>query len=291
MRKMKKGCVLALSVMMIASGVVTANAASSDAQKFEYVKGSKQNCVVEVVSESPIVVIKVDNKELPDDGKTVLVKAVEESEAPVTSESPATSEAPAATSEAPAATSEAPAATTEAPAATTEAPYETTEAPYETTEAPMATSEAPAATSEAPAATSEAPAATSEAPAVTSEAPAATSEAPAYTSEAPMATGYAMGNSMIPVQAYANAEQGEASAASNTYVVSFDAEYLDTLSVGEHTVTFTFADTTTKDVVIAVKAASVNSPEAGETTMIFALVLMVVASGAVITFARRKKTA
>ena len=100
-----------------------------------------------------------------------------------------------------------------------------------------------------------------------------------------------MAGSMIPVQAYANAEQGEISAASNTYAVSFDAEYLDTLNVGEHKVTFTFADTTTKDVIIAVKAASENSPEAGETTMIFALVLMVVASGAVITFARRKKTA
>ena len=100
-----------------------------------------------------------------------------------------------------------------------------------------------------------------------------------------------MAGSMIPVQAYANAEQGEISAASNTYAVSFDAEYLDTLNVGEHKVTFTFADTTTKDVIIAVKAASENSPEAGETTMIFALVLMVVASGAVIAFARRKKTA
>ncbi|MDY4028028.1 MAG: hypothetical protein SOY46_02035, partial [Butyrivibrio crossotus] len=167
MRKMKKGCVLALSVMMIASGVVTANAASSDAQKFEYVKGSKQNCVVEVVSESPIVGIKVDNKVLPDDG-SVLVEGVKESEAPATSEAPAaTSEAPAATSEAPAATSEAPAAS-EAPAVTTEAPA-ASEAPAVTTEAPAA-SEAPAVTTEAPA-ESGTPAA-SEAPAVTTEAPA-----------------------------------------------------------------------------------------------------------------------
>ena len=119
----------------------------------------------------------------------------------------------------------------------------TTDAPAVTSEAPAVTSEAPAVTSEAPAVTSEAPAVTSEAPAVTSEAPAVTSEAPAPSSEAPAPpldttapvrkvkkSSVKSYNILTPINVQA------AETETKIVPVTIKGTYLETLSLGEHTV-------------------------------------------------------
>ena len=119
----------------------------------------------------------------------------------------------------------------------------TTDAPAVTSEAPAVTSEAPAGTSEAPAVTSEAPAVTSEAPAVTSEAPAVTSEAPAPSSEAPAPpldttapvrkvkkSSVKSYNILTPINVQA------AETETKIVPVTIKGTYLETLSLGEHTV-------------------------------------------------------
>ena len=110
-----------------------------------------------------------------------------------------------------------------------------------TTDAP-ATSEAPAVTSEAPAVTSEAPAVTSEAPAVTSEAPAPSSESPAPTEYIPPSvdptapvrkvkkSSVKSYNILTPINVQA------AETETKIVPVTIKGTYLETLSLGEHTV-------------------------------------------------------
>ena len=131
---------------------------------------------------------------------------------------------------------------------TTDTPV-TSEAPAVTSEAPAVTSEAPAVTSEAPAVTSEAPAVTSEAPAVTSEAPAVTSEAPAPSSESPAPTEY-IPPSVDPTAPVRKVKKSSVksyniltpinvqAAETETKIVpvTIKGTYLETLSLGKHTV-------------------------------------------------------
>ena len=108
----------------------------------------------------------------------------------------------------------------------------TTDTPV-TSEAPAVTSEAPAVTSEAPAVTSEAPAA-SWAPAVTSEAP-SPSEAPAPTTDASGAPARKVKKSSV--KSYNILTPINVQAAETKIVpVTIKGTYLETLSLGEHTV-------------------------------------------------------
>ena len=116
-----------------------------------YVKGSKKDHVIKVRMSTTAekihkVTVDGDDNELDRDNWS----AGDSEEVPPTTDAPATSEAPAVTSEAPAVTSEAPAATSEAPAATSELPAVTSEAPAPSSEAPAPSSEAPAPSSESP---------------------------------------------------------------------------------------------------------------------------------------------
>ena len=98
------------------------------------------------------------------------------------------------------------------------------------------TTDAPAVTSEAPAVTSEAPAVTSEAPAVTSEAPAPSSEAPAppLDTTAPVRkvkkSSVKSYNILTPINVQA------AETETKIVPVTIKGTYLETLSLGEHTV-------------------------------------------------------
>ena len=108
-----------------------------------YVKGSKKDHLMKVrisTTAEKIHKVTVDNKELDRDNWN----DGNSEEVPPTTDTPVTSEAPAVTSEAPAVTSEAPAVTSEAPAVTSEAPAVTSEAPAPTTDGPAPSSEAPA---------------------------------------------------------------------------------------------------------------------------------------------------
>ena len=190
-----------------------------------YVKGSKKDHLMKVrisTTAEQIHKVTVDNKELDrdnwNDGNS--------EEVPPITDTPVTSEAPAVTSEAPAVTSEAPAVTSEAPAVTSEAP---------------AASWAPAVTSEAPAVTSEAPAA-SWAPAVTSEGPSPSwapspSEAPAPTTDASGAPARKVKKSSVKSYNILTPINVQAAETETKIVpVTIKGTYLETLSLGEHTV-------------------------------------------------------
>ena len=177
-----------------------------------YVKGSKKDHLMKVrisTTAEKIHKVTVDNKELDrdnwNDGNS--------EEVPPTTDTPVTSEAPAVTSEAPAVTSEAPAVTSEAPAVTSEAPAVTSEAP--------AASWAPAVTSEGPS-PSWAPS-PSEAPAPTTDA----SGAPVRKVKKSSVKSY---NILTPINVQA------AETETKIVPVTIKGTYLETLSLGEHTV-------------------------------------------------------
>ena len=197
-----------------------------------YVKGSKKDHVIKVrmsTTAEKIHKVTVDgddkDKELDRDNWS----AGDSEEVPPTTDAPATSEAPAVTSEAPAVTSEAPAVTSEAPAVTSEAPAVTSEAPAVTSEAPAVTSEAPVPTSEAPVPTTYGPAPTTYGPAPSSEAP-----APPLDTTAPVRkvkkSSVKSYNILTPINVQA------AETETKIVPVTIKGTYLETLSLGEHTV-------------------------------------------------------
>ena len=189
-----------------------------------YVKGSKKDHVIKVrmsTTAEKIHKVTVDgddkDKELDRDNWS----AGDSEGVPPTTDAPATSEAPAVTSEAPAVTSEAPAVTSEAPAVTSEAPAVTSEAPAVTSEAPAVTSEAPAVTSEAPAPSSESPAPTEYIP------PSVDPTAPVRKVKKSSVKSY---NILTPINVQA------AETETKIVPVTIKGTYLETLSLGEHTV-------------------------------------------------------
>ena len=195
-----------------------------------YVKGSKKDHVIKVRMSTTAekihkVTVDRDDNELDRDNWS----AGDSEEVPPTTDTPVTSEAPAVTSEAPAVTSEAPAVTSEAPAVTSEAPAVTSEAPAVTSEAPVPTSEAPVPTTYGPAPSSEAPAPSSEAPAPSSEAlaPPLDTTAPVRKVKKSSVKSY---NILTPINVQA------AETETKIVPVTIKGTYLETLSLGEHTV-------------------------------------------------------
>ena len=283
MRLKKKICALAATAMMLvaSAGSVVLAASVTLGEKGEYVKGSKTDYKIEVVSESALVDVKMDKKEIKLDnaetGKLVEITMV--SEAPSVEPSVEPSVVPSVEP------SVVPSITP------SKDPVPTTEIPAATTEIPAATTEAPAATTEAPAATSEAPVATSEAPVATSEAPVATSEAPLPT---PEVTVQACGDSDYLMPMILQAKEGMqimgAGVSGNTYAVKLKSEYLDTLSAGEHTITLAFADNSVKDVTLVVKEAKdAETPKTGDTTPVLLFGTLLLMSGVVMILSTNKK--
>ena len=175
-----------------------------------YVKGSKKDHIMKVrisITAEKIhkVTVDRDDNELDRDNWSD-----GDSE-----EVPPTTDAPAVTSEAPAVTSEAPAVTSEAPAVTSEAPVPTTYGPAPTTYGPAPSSEAPAPSSEAPAPSSEAPA------------PPLDTTAPVRKVKKSSVKSY---NILTPINVQA------AETETKIVPVTIKGTYLETLSLGEHTV-------------------------------------------------------
>ena len=273
----------------VASAVVPVMAAEQSyeiltGQNTVYTKGSNTVFAAEInASSSEFIHVAVDGQVL--DASLISVEEIKKDVEAPTTEAPNTevpktevpSETP--TTEPSVMPSETPSTepsvmpTAEVPTATTEPPATTSEAPAATTEAPAATSEAPAATSEAPAATSEAPVATSEAPAATSEAPVATSEAPT-TAEAPAVTGkagvgYSFANTFVVALKDVFSGMTVHAASANYTKITITASYLETLSKGDHTVVYKFANgsaSTTLKVEDASKSAKKHkSSKSGNT--------------------------
>ena len=276
MRLKKKICALAATAMMLvaSAGSVVLAASVTLGEKGEYVKGSKTDYKIEVVSESALVDVKMDKKEIKLDnaetGKLVEITMV--SEAPSVEPSVEPSVVP----------------SVEPSVVPSITPSKD---PVPTTEIPAATTEIPAATTEAPAATTEAPAATSEAPVATSEAPVATSEAPLPT---PEVTVQACGDSDYLMPMILQAKEGMqimgAGVSGNTYAVKLKSEYLDTLSAGEHTITLAFADNSVKDVTLVVKEAKdAETPKTGDTTPVLLFGTLLLMSGVVMILSTNKK--
>jgi len=275
-RLKKKICALAATAMMLvaSAGSVVLAASVTLGEKGEYVKGSKTDYKIEVVSESALVDVKMDKKEIKLDnaetGKLVEITMV--SEAPSVEPSVEPSVVP----------------SVEPSVVPSITPSKD---PVPTTEIPAATTEIPAATTEAPAATTEAPAATSEAPVATSEAPVATSEAPLPT---PEVTVQACGDSDYLMPMILQAKEGMqimgAGVSGNTYAVKLKSEYLDTLSAGEHTITLAFADNSVKDVTLVVKEAKdAETPKTGDTTPVLLFGTLLLMSGVVMILSTNKK--
>ena len=175
-----------------------------------YVKGSKKDHIMKVrisITAEKIhkVTVDRDDNELDRDNWSD-----GDSE-----EVPPTTDAPAVTSEAPAVTSEAPAVTSEAPAVTSEAPVPTTYGPAPTTDGPAPSSEVPAPSSEAPAPSSEAPA------------PPLDTTAPVRKVKKSSVKSY---NILTPINVQA------AETETKIVPVTIKGTYLETLSLGEHTV-------------------------------------------------------
>ncbi len=269
MRLKKKICALAATAMMLvaSAGSVVLAASVTLGEKGEYVKGSKTDYKIEVVSESALVDVKMDKKEIKLDnaetGKLVEITMV--SEAPSVEPSVEPSVVPS---------------------------VEPSVVPSITpSKDPVPTTEIPAATTEIPAATTEAPAATTEAPAATSEAPVATSEAPLPT---PEVTVQACGDSDYLMPMILQAKEGMqimgAGVSGNTYAVKLKSEYLDTLSAGEHTITLAFADNSVKDVTLVVKEAKdAETPKTGDTTPVLLFGTLLLMSGVVMILSTNKK--
>ena len=80
-------------------------------------------------------------------------------------------------------------------------------------------------------------------------------------------------------------------AVSGSVVVTLSADYLNTLSVGEHTITIRFSDGADITTRFTVKASGIASPATGETISIWTLMgfACIAAAGAVISFKRWKK--
>ena len=262
MRLKKKICALAATAMMLvaSAGSVVLAASVTLGEKGEYVKGSKTDYKIEVVSESALVDVKMDKKEIKLDnaetGKLVEITMV--SEAPSVEPSVEPSVVPS----------------------------------VEPSVVPSITpSKDPVPTTEIPAATTEAPAATTEAPAATSEAPVATSEAPLPT---PEVTVQACGDSDYLMPMILQAKEGMqimgAGVSGNTYAVKLKSEYLDTLSAGEHTITLAFADNSVKDVTLVVKEAKdAETPKTGDTTPVLLFGTLLLMSGVVMILSTNKK--
>ena len=186
-----------------------------------YVKGSKKDHVMKVrisITAEKIhkVTVDRDDNELDRDNWS----DGDSEEVLPTTDTPVTSEAPAPSSEAPAVTSEAPAPSSEAPAPSSEAPAPSSEAPAPSSEAPAPSSEAPAPSSEAPAPSSEAPVPSAQAPSVDPTAAVRKVKKSSVKSY----------NILTPINVQA------AETETKIVPVTIKGTYLETLSLGEHTV-------------------------------------------------------
>ena len=245
----------------VASAVVPVMAAEQSyeiltGQNTVYTKGSNTVFAAEInASSSEFIHVAVDGQVL--DASLISVEEIKKDVEAPTTEAPNT-EVP--KTEVP---SETP--TTEPSVMPSETPS-TEPSVMPTAEVPTATTEPPATTSEAPAATTEAPAATSEAPVATSEAP-TTAEAPAVTGKA--GVGYSFANTFVVALKDVFSGMTVHAASANYTKITITASYLETLSKGDHTVVYKFANgsaSTTLKVEDASKSAKKHkSSKSGNT--------------------------
>ena len=80
-------------------------------------------------------------------------------------------------------------------------------------------------------------------------------------------------------------------AVNGSVIVTLKSAYLNTLSVGDHTLTIRFSDGSDITTTFTVKASGVPSPATGETISIWTLMgfACIAVAGAVISFKRWKK--
>lgn len=84
--------------------------------------------------------------------------------------------------------------------------------------------------------------------------------------------------------------QNNYTAVKGSVVVTLSADYLNTLSVGEHTITFRFSNGADVTTSFTIKAAGKDSPATGEATSVWTLGFACLATaGAVISLMKWRK--